>query len=144
MPALGDARGRIVLLRRFPTTMAPLGIDASPWQDDATFAITNDAWIRIQDEYTVENNDEKWTAIQALHGRSEDGILSIDFTSGYQTNEMGLPNILAVSDDINARLDAKFADELPGLQTRPMIFVMDHVTRERVRAVILANKIEEL
>lgn len=144
VPNLGDARGKIVLLRRFPTAMAPLGIDASPWEDDATFAITNDAWIRIQDEYTVENNEEKWNAIQALHGRSEGGILSIDFTSGYQTNEMGLPNILAVSDDINARLDAKFADELPGLQTRPMIFVMDHVTRERVRAVILANKIEQL
>jgi 1-phosphatidylinositol phosphodiesterase len=144
VPTLGDSRGRIVLVRRFPTTMAPLGIDASPWVDDATFAITNDAWIRIQDEYTVENNDEKWTAIQSLHGRSERGILSINFTSGYQTNDMGLPNILAVSDDINARLDEKFADERPELQGRPMIFVMDHVTRARVRAVILANQIELL
>ncbi len=141
VPRVGDARGRIVLLRRFPTTMAPLGIDASPWEDDTTFAINNDAWIRVQDEYTVESNDAKWSAIEELHFRSEPGILSINFTSGYHTNEMGLPNILAVSDDINARLDAKFAT---AESLRPLILVMDHVTRDRVRAVILANRFEAL
>lgn len=132
-PSLGEARGKIVLVRRFSSTMAPLGIDAAPWADDATFTIANR--LRVQDEYTVENNDAKWTAITALLAEPRiANTLYLDYTSGYQTS-MGLSNILAVSDDINARLDETLATEA----ILPVVFVMDHVTPERVRAVIDAN-----
>ncbi len=133
-PSLGEARGKIVLVRRFSSTMAPLGIDAAPWADDATFTITNR--LRVQDEYTVDDNNAKWAAITALLDEPRiAGTLYLDYTSGYQTNDMGLSNILAVSDDINARLDETLANEA----ILPVVFVMDHVTSERVRAVIDAN-----
>lgn len=145
LPPLGGARGRIVLVRRFSSQVTPFGIDAAPWADDATFEISNDAQLYVQDEYTVENNDEKWNAIEQLVANPTSGVLHLDYTSGYQTNAMGLPNILAVSDDINARLDAKLATAIAQKERiAPCVYVMDHVTRERVQALIDLNVFEPL
>lgn len=123
-------------MRRFPASPA-VGIDASPWADNATFSIANAAALRVQDEYVVTDNAAKWAAIEALLDEPRaPATLYLDYTSGYQTDAMGLPNILAVSDDINARLDARLAAApLP-----PGVLVMDFVTRARVAAVIDSNR----
>jgi 1-phosphatidylinositol phosphodiesterase len=141
---LGEVRGRIMLVRRFSSTMSPLGIDASPWQDNATFRIDNgETKLLVQDHYAVDNNDDKWSAIQSVLGTYESLALRLDFTSGYHTNDMGLPNILAVSDDINARLDATLDPRDAG-SIAPTILIMDHVTPERVKRVLEVNIFEPL
>jgi 1-phosphatidylinositol phosphodiesterase len=136
VPALGDVRGKIALLRRFDA-VTPAGIDASVWPDDMTFSTDGNA-LRIEDEYMVAANDAKWTAITNLLDEARAATttpLFLTFTSGYQTID-GLPNITSVSDDINARLDAMLADPAPA---HLGVLVMDHVTPARAHAVIATN-----
>ena len=139
LPRLGDVRGKIVLLRRFDATTMPLGIQGSPWADNATFTISNaDAHLRIEDEYVVSANDLKWTAITNLLGEAASGdptTWMLTYTSGYQLISE-LPHITLVSDDINARLDAFLAAN-PHAHLGTL--VMDFVTAARVEAVIETN-----
>lgn len=146
VPRLGDVRGKIVLLRRFDTTStAPLGIDATAWPDDTSFAITDaDAHLQVEDDYIVGSgsagNDAKWADITANLGSAEDagsasGTLFLTYTSGYQTVG-GLPDITLVSDDINARLDAYLA---AAGHAHLGALAMDHVTADRLAAVIATN-----
>jgi 1-phosphatidylinositol phosphodiesterase len=140
LPRLGEVRGKLVLLRRFPATAAPLGIDATAWPDNAHFSIENDASLRIQDIYRVSDNAVKWAAITALLDEARVGgasTLFLDYTSGYQTIDE-LSNIPSVSDDINRRLDVLLADPA-NRRARLGVLVMDHVTAARVQAVIATN-----
>jgi 1-phosphatidylinositol phosphodiesterase len=140
VPALGDVRGKLVLLRRFDAG-ATIGIDAHPaiWTDNATFTITGDANLSIEDNYIVTDDALKWAAITSLfgeaHAGSDPATLYLAYTSGYQM-QMGLPNIPSVSDPINAMLDTEFASPAA---TRYGIVVMDFVTAARVHAVLSAN-----
>lgn len=141
VPRLGDVRGKLVLLRRFDATAVPLGIDAAPWADNATFAIANgDASLRVQDEYMVTDNDAKWTAITGLAaeaGAGDPATLFLDYTSGFQTIS-ALPNITSVATDIDARLDA-FLAEPAHARARLGVLVMDFVTASRAQAIIATN-----
>lgn len=139
VPALGDVRGKIVLLRRFDAT-ATGGIDGNPaiWADNATFDITDDASLHVEDEYIVTDDAAKWAAITRAFGQattdSDPATLYLTFTSGYQT-VMGLPNIEAVSDVIDPMIDSYLATA----QGRQGIVIMDFVTAARAQAVISAN-----
>ena len=138
IPTLGEARGKVVLLRRFDSPRAPLGLDASPWLDNTTFSVSNAAAMRIQDAYMVSDNNAKWSAVTALADEARTGpptTLFLDYTSGYQMMN-GLPNITIVSDDINARLD----DHLATASGRIGVLVMDFITRERAAAVVRLNQ----
>lgn len=140
IPRLGDVRGKVVLLRRFSSTITPLGIDASPWSDSTTFSVSNAASLRIQDAYMVADNNVKWTAITALLGEVRTATAStlfLDYTSGYQTMN-GLPNITIVSDDINARLTAYLADPA-NAKVRLGVLVMDFVTADLAAAIVTTN-----
>lgn len=140
LPRLGDVRGRLVLLRRFAATAAPLGLDGSGWADDTTFSLATAASLRIEDAYIVTDNAAKWAAITALLAEARSGdpaTLFLDYTSGYQTID-GLPNIPSVADDINARLDGLLADPQTG-HARLGVLVMDFVTAARARAVVATN-----
>lgn len=135
LPTLGDARGKVVLLRRFSSSTS-LGIDATAWPDNTTFSIAST--LRVQDAYVVTDNAAKWSAITALlaEARTATGTtLFLDFTSGYQTMA-ALPNITVVADDINARLDAYLAENP---DDHLGVLVMDHVTEARVRAIAARN-----
>lgn len=140
VPALGDVRGKLVLLRRFDA-VTPIGIDAHPavWTDNATFSISGPANLRIEDEYMVTDDASKWAAITSLFGEAHAGndpaTLYLAYTSGYQML-MGLPNIPSVSDSINAMLDTEFASPAA---SRYGIVVMDFVTAARAHAVLSAN-----
>ncbi|MFT3692431.1 MAG: phosphatidylinositol-specific phospholipase C [Kofleriaceae bacterium] len=139
VPALGDVRGKIVLLRRFDSTTIA-GIDGHPaiWTDNATFDIAGDAALHVEDEYVVTDNSLKWTAITRAFGQatadSDPATLYLTFTSGYQT-VMGLPNIESVSDVIDPMIDSYLATA----QGRQGIVIMDFVTAARAAAVIAAN-----
>lgn len=104
IPKLSEARGKIVLFRRFGAGSLPKGIDASNWPDNTTFANNR---IRVQDQYQVSNNDNKWNAITAMFEDARTGpgdILHVNFTSGVKSGFLGIPDIPGVSNDINSRL----------------------------------------
>lgn len=107
VPALGDVRGKLVLLRRFTATSLPLGIDATMWADNASFAIQDpDAMLQIEDDYKVTTTDAKWAAITANLGSaraSSDGTLYLTYTSGYLTKS-GLPDVPDVAMTIDPML----------------------------------------
>lgn len=142
IPRLGDVRGKLVLLRRFAASGPPLGIDAAPWTDNATFTVSNAASLRVQDAYIVTDNAAKWAAVTALLGESRSSTSStlfLNYTSGYQTMS-ALPNIPIVSDDLNARLDGYLADPA-NAEAQLGVLVMDFVSAARAEAVIATNPI---
>jgi len=110
VPALGDVRGKIVLLRRFTAMSPPLGLDASGWADDTTFTLTTaGAVMRVEDEYKVTTDDAKWAAITsaldaARAAAPADPTLYLTYTSGYQTQN-GIPNITSVETVIDPELE---------------------------------------
>ncbi len=136
LPTLGSARGKIVLLRRYDTTV-PIGIPAPPavWADNATFSAPG---LRIEDNYIVADDAVKWMQITSLfgeaHAATDPSTLYLAYTSGYQMIS-GLPNIPSVSDAIDPMLDAYFASA-PGFSG---IVVMDFATAERIHAVLAVN-----
>jgi 1-phosphatidylinositol phosphodiesterase len=136
---LAQARGKIVLMRRFPATSLPKGIDATRWIENATFPINNGATrLKIQDRYIVPSVDEKWTYIQDLYGeaQSNDQRLYLNFTSGYRPGFLGIPNIRAVSSLINPKLVAYFS---AGSRGRSGITVMDFADSRTCALIIATN-----
>lgn len=93
-PTLGQARGKIVLLRRFALAgdepEGATGIDLSHgWKDDATFEIDlPDADFKIQDRYkvpTLFNIKNKWEQVESLlveAGKGPQGVWFLNYTSG--------------------------------------------------------------
>lgn len=105
IPTLSQVRGKIVLFRRFGANILPKGIDASNFRDNATFQTGNS--LRVQDNYKVSDNDAKWNQILVMLNEAHDGdskTLYVNFASGVQSGFFGIPNIRAVSNDINPRL----------------------------------------
>lgn len=141
VPALGQVRGKIVLVRRFAAATTPLGLDASGWADNTTFTLaTPDATLRVQDQYAVTSDDTKWMEITALLAEARSGpasTLYLDYTSGYETKN-GLPNTPAVETVINPMIDTYLADPA-NAQVRLGVMAMDFVTEPRARAVAHTN-----
>ncbi|MGH7813474.1 MAG: phosphatidylinositol-specific phospholipase C [Candidatus Binataceae bacterium] len=140
VPTLGEASGKIVLLRRFKAASAPKGIDATDWPVNATFAIGGSlARIRVQDEYIVRNNRDKWTAVQELHEEARSGkddTLYLNFTSGYRPGLFGFPNIPAVSNFINPAMAEYFTNNKSGAFG---ITVMDFADERTCALIVGAN-----
>jgi 1-phosphatidylinositol phosphodiesterase len=135
VPTLGEALGKIVLIRRF--SAARKGIDATAWQRDTTFTIDGPARLRIQDRFVVRDVAAKWDAITTLFRESESGdprTLFVSFTSGYKPGLFGVPNIPAVATPINGKLDERLDD----LALRGVV-VMDFVNAARASAVFTKN-----
>ncbi|PKF74763.1 phosphatidylinositol diacylglycerol-lyase [Chryseobacterium sp. PMSZPI] len=116
IPKLGDIRGKIRLLRRFPATTAK-GIDATSWGDNTTFEINNpEARLKVQDNYKVSDTSVKWNQILNVLNETKDNggdKLFINFTSGYKT-WFFIPNIPAVSNQINLDLRSFFQNNTKG------------------------------
>jgi 1-phosphatidylinositol phosphodiesterase len=124
IPELGQARGKIVLLRRFAASTLPKGIDASVWPNNTSFT-TDGGILQVQDWYHVTDNNTKWNYIFALLNAARSGrwnTLYINFSSGFQNGLLWIPNIPAVSHDINSRLGNYFTANVIG---RSGIIVMD-------------------
>jgi hypothetical protein len=133
IPTLDQARGKIVLFRRFAGAG---GIDASHWPDNAAF---QNGDLRVQDCYRVSDIDKKWSAIRGNLEESRtspSGLLHVNFTSGYQTF-LGVPDIPGVASRINPRLAAFLATNAPGCRG---VLVMDFIDADKCSLVINANK----
>ena len=113
VPTLNQARGKIVLLRRFDAATAP-GIDAANWSDNSTFTSGN---LRVQDQYQVGDSDDKWSSIENLlkQTRAEKNPpLTLNFCSGVKLGWLGIPNVPSVANEINPRLAQFFASQPRG------------------------------
>jgi len=117
IPALGEVRGKIVLLRRFAGSAAGAGgIDVTGWQDNTQFTLSDavGAHIVVQDNYNVAfgTNDNKWGAVAAMLDQAASdtgtGTWYLNFTSGVRSI-IGIPNIPSVSNDIDSRLLNRFS-----------------------------------
>ncbi|CAM3898904.1 1-phosphatidylinositol phosphodiesterase precursor [Vibrio aerogenes CECT 7868] len=120
LPKLGEARGKIVLLRRFAGSFwTSGGIDISRWSDNAEFTIkdSRNTPIHVQDYYKVSasSNDNKWQAVykNMNAAKSSNGEMYLNFTSGYRPI-LGIPNIPGVANDINQRLISYFNGQNAG------------------------------
>lgn len=120
LPALGDVRGAVVLLRRF-RSRRPLGIDLTAWPDNATFTIDHpDAAFVIQDEYRVPvagSINYKWRVIDALltgMPSPESGRWAINFCSG--TGMGANPSVVARGDGRVQGIQARLAGRLHELR----------------------------
>jgi 1-phosphatidylinositol phosphodiesterase len=144
VPALGDVRGKIVLLRRFTAVNLPKGIDGSTWADNTTFSITNNANLRIEDQYNITSTDTKWTEITELLGEAATpapATLYLTYTSGYETHD-ALPNIEDVADAINPQLDAYFAataSATANAHAHLGVLALDLVDPDRIQTVAAFN-----
>ncbi len=141
IPTLGQARGKIVLFSRFSVSNLSLGLDVSNgWSDNATFEIaTNNNIFKIQDEYEVRDNDDKWQSIEALLNEAaaataNQAILYVNFTSGFLPGIA--PNLLTVSDNINPRLESYLISRRTG---RFGLVVMDFTDERRNRLIVRSN-----
>lgn len=138
LPKLGDARGKIVLFRRFSGSFQVSGgIDITGWSDNAEFDLSDsrNVTIHVQDYYKVSasTNDNKWDAIlkNLQSAEQNDDTLSISFTSGYRSI-LGIPDIPGVADDINQRLINYFQSGTS--QSHYGIIVSDFTSSDLTRA----------
>ncbi len=139
VPAMGDVRGKIVLLRRFSGSFRRAGgIDVRPWQDNDQFTLydTRGVAINVQDFYQINlyTNDDKWEAIlDRLSAAQADGsgTLFLNFTSGYRSI-LGIPNIPSVSGDINERL-VKYFQGVTASNVHHGIVISDFISEEMVK-----------
>ncbi len=140
VPTLQQARGKLVLLRRFNAQRTPKGIDASHWAHNTTFSIDNrEAHIRIQDQFVVPHNQEKWHHSSALltEARSlSTEALYINFTSGYRPVLFRIPNIKRVSASMSAYIKKYFTANPQG---RFGIIAMDFADAAKSSLIITTN-----
>lgn len=138
VPTLGQARGKMVLLRRFAAEGAK-GLDASRWADNTTFTLRNAATIRVQDKYRVATAEEKWDAASALLTEAPDGpadVLYLHFASGYLPRAFEIPNIPGVSQPVTANLH-RFLQSTG--RARLGIVITDFSSAETSRLIIDTN-----
>ena len=108
VPTLNQARGKIVLLRRFQAA-TPRGIDASNWPDNQTFENKD---LRVQDIYKVTDTSDKWNSIENLLKQTQASVnppLTLNYASGVQSGWFGIPNVPSVASEVNPRLEQFFA-----------------------------------
>jgi 1-phosphatidylinositol phosphodiesterase len=146
VPTLADARGKIVVLRRFGATSLPTGIDVSSgWADNTTFTLANgDATLRIQDYYEITDDPSKWTAITSLFDEATQSaadagtppVLFLNNTSAYLPLNGGLEDIPSVSNTINPQLASYFGTAKTG---RYGIVAMDFVDATKAAGIVRTN-----
>ena len=136
VPVLREARGKIVLLRRFGAAGA-LGLAATPWPDNTAF---KQGGLKVQDHYQVKDPAAKWdqiaTALNDAFTGTEPDLLHLNFTSGYQPGAFGIPNIRVVANAINPQLADYFRRAKPGFYGW---VIMDFATAELAEFVYRQN-----
>jgi 1-phosphatidylinositol phosphodiesterase len=140
VPTLDQARGKIVLIRRFDAMSAPKGLDATVWADNTTFTIDNgSAKLRIQDYYEFTDNDAKWATITSLFSEAKQGdpgVLFLNNTSGYHPLDGGVEDIPSVSNVINPKVESYFTANTSG---RFGIVAMDFADATRSSLIVSTN-----
>lgn len=144
IPTVKDARGKIVLFRRFALDNAsqPIGIDAfDGFPDDGTKTFGGDGrpTLSIQDKFNQSSTSkqDKWDAVVAQLTAAQGGAgdtLFVNFTSAAGVAPVDFP--ISVANFINPKLVAYFNSHRTG---RFGIVAMDFQTIELNRLIVLAN-----
>jgi len=139
VPRLSEARGKIVLFRRFDcdTPGAVLGLAPLPWPDNADFAVTGATSFRVQDVWRapdLSDRERKWDRIEALLDEAKRGgpTLFVNFCSA--TGAPSHPR--AMADHINPRLARYLTDNPSG---RFGAVLVDFETAEINRLIFETN-----
>jgi len=136
LPQLREVRGKIVVLRRFPTK-PDLGIDATNWGHSGSHQSRQ---LFIQDRFELRNSADKWSlvkdALQQANKIDDERTLHLNVTSGYVKNVLGIPNIKVISDAINPKL-MEFLGQSD--QRRLGCVVTDFMTPELSKAIYRQN-----
>ncbi|NYH14967.1 phosphatidylinositol-specific phospholipase C [Paraburkholderia bryophila] len=146
IPRLGEARGSIVLWRRFISDRA-LGIDLSNWPDNATFELdTPGAAFIIQDEFRVPveaSMDYKYRAIESLLSITQHGALKrwiVNFCSG--TGMAANPRKVACGNDRRRGINDMLVERIvshTGTCGTLMIDFCEYADWALVRALVARN-----
>ena len=132
LPKLGEARGKLILLRRFKSKIA-LGIPATNWRSNQLHQTKQ---LIIQDYFSPKNADEKWKAVENAFKVKNQAKLKLNFCSGYLKGKFGLPNILKISNPVNKKL----GNYLPKVKHFDgSIVILDFVTPELANAILRLN-----
>ena len=136
IPRLGAVRGKIVLLRRFPSIEA-VGIPATDWRHDGFHRGEN---LFIQDRFEVVNAVSKWRIFEkgVQHSLADESTsrLHLHFCSGYTKNFLGIPNITSVSTPVNRKLSEYLSQAKGG---RHGCLVLDFITADLAKAIYSLN-----
>jgi len=143
LPALDEARGKIVLLRRFDAVKLPKGIAAAPgqWQDNQSFRINGAVEIHVQDRYRLDNKRQKWPAIQALlqaafHDQPD--VFYLNFTSAYvKKTVFHIPGIREAAAAVTPALLTYLDQAPPG---RYGVVIVDFADPTKCEKIIATNK----
>ncbi|TDQ08189.1 phosphatidylinositol-specific phospholipase C [Pedobacter metabolipauper] len=139
IPALGDVRGKIKLLRRFGAS-SPKGIEATNWADNTTFEInTTAANLKIQDFYNVNDVNTKWTRIETLLNDAHNDTsnrLYLNYGSGYKAGIFGIPNINTVANSVNPKITTFFTNNTHG---KYGIIPLDFIDANRSQLIVNTN-----
>jgi 1-phosphatidylinositol phosphodiesterase len=138
VPTLKTAKGKIVLLRRFPASSSK-GIDATLWSDNTVFDITGAQLIKVQDQYKVTDNNAKFNSIYALAEEAKNGNdskLYLNYCSGYKPGIFGIPSIPTVSNSINPKVTSYFETATKGHYG---VVIMDFAIATRNSLVVKTN-----
>ena len=135
-PSTGEARGKMILIRRFDSKAA-LGISATNWKSNRHHSTKQ---LVIQDHFQPKTPTEKWKAIEGLFAMKEPEKLHLNFTSGYLKGSFGIPQIQAVSDPINRKLK----NYVTTAEHRPHgVLALDFITPNLAKAIWQLNFPEE-
>ena len=135
VPNLGEARGKIALLRRFRSAK-PFGIPATNWGHDGFFVGSN---LFVQDKFKIPDNGTKWKIMQKAFEHSlkdSSSRFHLHFGSGYTQNRLGIPNITAISDPINKKL-SEYLKKAP--KQRHGCVVLDFINPDLAEAIYKLN-----
>jgi len=140
VPTLNQAKGKIVLVRRFGAGSLPKGIRAVNWADNTTFWINNAASkLRVQDYYNVSSGSAKWDSVLPILSEAASGDLSVlylNFTSGYKAGLFGIPNITTISNYVNPQLVSYFSNHRKG---RYGVIPMDFADASKASLIFQSN-----
>ena len=142
-PTLNDARGRIVLFRRFGDTAKNIGInifDHWPGNTSSQWVNTDGVSVAVQDQYSIpasQSYTAKETAIKALLSQASgqpnvNKTLYINFTSAYS----GVPNPHRTALAINPKVRNYFTKHKAGLFG---VVVMDFIDPALAAAIFNSN-----
>ena len=136
IPKLGEARGKIVLLRRFASENN-LGIAATNWGHNGFYQGRH---LFVQDRFELRDVKTKWELVErglehSIQSKNQ-GLLHLNFTSGYVKNVFGIPNIVTVSNEINQKLANYLAEKS---RCRLGCVVTDFMTPKLSRYVFKLN-----
>jgi 1-phosphatidylinositol phosphodiesterase len=143
LPTLDEARGKIVLFRRFDASNPPKGIAAGPadWKDNQSFQIKGPVEIRVQDNYELDKKEEKWPAVQAMLREASGGspdVLYLNFTSGYVKKTIfNIPDIREVASAVTPALSRYFESAAPG---RYGVIILDFADAAKCAKIIALNQ----